>query len=126
MRPSNPIGGWYARPFEGRPDRGRRQRRRLQNSHRATGAARENAKQRPADRPAAGGPWGGTLPVAEAAATLTVVRPDLGAVRGVAVGGLVELRRVVDLILRTVDVHALPVGVHPVDHAGREKDLLAE
>src|SRR5688572_24704180 len=64
------------------------------------------------------------LPVARAAGA--VVAGHVVAVPIVHPHALVELRRVLDLILRAVDVDALLVRVDPVDRARREDDLLAE
>src|SRR5215218_4494555 len=55
-----------------------------------------------------------------------VVRAELVAVLGVLEVRLVELRGVLDLVLRAVDEHRLGVVVDAVDEAGRNQDLLAE
>src|SRR5687767_11368578 len=57
---------------------------------------------------------------------LAVVVAELGLVLNPGVPRLVELGRVLDLILCPVDEHATILEVHPVDHAGRQHDLLAE
>src|SRR4030095_5712704 len=43
-----------------------------------------------------------------------------------AVALLVELRRVLDLVLRACDEDGLRVRIDVADHAGRQHDLLAE
>src|SRR4029079_2785550 len=55
-----------------------------------------------------------------------VVAAELLAVRGIAVPLLVELRRVLDLVLRAVHEDLLGVRVDVPEHAGREHYLLAE
>src|SRR5215216_3167447 len=56
----------------------------------------------------------------------TVVAAELGPVRVVPIGLLVELRRVLDLVLREPDEDRLGVGIDPLDHACRQHDLLPE
>src|SRR5262249_28328669 len=68
----------------------------------------------------------GVVPVAVALAAAAVVRAKLAAVARVAAERLVELRRVLDLVLRAVHGDALVRGVDPRDHAGGEHDLLPE
>src|SRR5215213_8149617 len=64
--------------------------------------------------------------VARADALASVVAAEVRPIVLAQVRVLVELRRVLDLVLRPVDVHLLVGGVDPVDHTGREHDLLAE
>ena len=66
------------------------------------------------------------LPGPVTVTTLTVVGADLGPVPFVAIQILVELRRILDLVLRSVHVDALVADVDTVDHAGRQEHLLAE
>src|SRR5262249_7617290 len=66
------------------------------------------------------------LAVPPALAALAVVAAELMAGGGVFHARLVELRRVLDLVLRAVHVHPLVVRIDAIDDAGREHHLLAE
>src|SRR5215204_3310927 len=55
-----------------------------------------------------------------------VVAAELVAVRGVAVPGLVEFRRVLDLVLVTSDVDLLVIGIDPIDDSGGQHHLFAQ
>src|SRR5215213_751795 len=55
-----------------------------------------------------------------------VVRAELRAVPLLLVRVLVELGRVLDLVLASVDDNRLRIEVDALDHRGREHDLLAE
>src|SRR5829696_2941810 len=68
----------------------------------------------------------GTSRVAVRAGRVAVVGADVGAVRLVGVPVLVELRRVLDLVLRAVDEDLPRVEIDVLDHTCRQQDLLAE
>src|SRR5580765_1859199 len=71
-----------------------------------------------------GSPTG--LAVAVAHAARAVVAAELVAVVLVAVPLVVELRRVLDLILRAVDEHRFGIEIEVTNDSGREHHLLAE
>src|SRR4029079_7503251 len=55
-----------------------------------------------------------------------VVRADLRAISLLAVCVFVELGRVLDLVLGSVDDNGLRIEIDSLDHGGRKHDLLAE
>src|SRR5262249_22372826 len=81
-----------------------------------------------ATRPAIAGRYGATasVPIAPAGAASSVVRAELPAVVVVIDERLVELRSVLDLVLRTIDEDRLVLVIHRSEHTDRQHDLLAE
>src|SRR5688500_14172550 len=62
--------------------------------------------------------------VVPAGALFTVVGAELVTVAGVRQPAVIELGRVLDLVLRPIDPHAMVAVVDATDDAGREHDLL--